>query len=209
MKKRLCALLFCLILPASLQAQLTIERGPLRMFPGPATDQTRDIATSPADPSLPFVDSARTMIVEQKYDQAKEALRTALRISPMDMQIWALYDETVTADYVEKKRQERFNPVIYGDISPVFSINRIDSYIELDTLFVVGTIQNTSKATRQKIVLSGSILDENKRELRRETGTLLIPERGLMPNESSIFEIPFKNFPPGGKSYRVEVKSYE
>jgi hypothetical protein len=127
----------------------------------------------------------------------------------MNLEIWALYDETVTADYVQKKRIEKFNPVIDSDIEPIFSITRIDSYIELDTLYVVGTLQNISRATRQKIVLTGKILDENKRELRRETGTLLIPERGLMPNESSIFEIPFKNFPPGGKSFRVEVTSYE
>ena len=181
------------------------------MFQGPTTDQaqTSGIATSSIDPSRTFVDSARTMIVEQKYDQAKEALRTALRIAPMNLEIWALYDETVIADYVEKKRREKFSPIIDGDITPVFSINRIDSYIELDTLFVVGTLQNISKGTRQKIVLTARILDENKRELRRETGTLLIPERGLMPNESSIFEIPFKKFPPGGKSFRVEVTSYE
>jgi len=209
MKQQLGALLICLIIPAYLPAQLTIERTPARMFPGPATSQATDIATSPVDPSLPFVDSARTMIVEQKFDQAREALRTALRIAPMNLEIWALYDEAVAADYVQKKRREKFNPIIDSDIEPVFSITRIDSYIELDTLYVVGTLQNISRANRQKIVLTGKILDENKRELRRETGTLLIPERGLMPNESSIFEIPFKNFPPGGKSFRVEVTSYE
>ncbi len=209
MKRQFGALLFCLMIPACLPAQLTIERTPARTFPGPATSQPTVIATSPVDPSLPFVDSARTLIVEQKYDQAREALRTALRIAPMNLEIWALYDETVTADYVQKKRIEKFNPVIDSDIEPIFSITRIDSYIELDTLYVVGTLQNISRATRQKIVLTGKILDENKRELRRETGTLLIPERGLMPNESSIFEIPFKNFPPGGKSFRVEVTSYE
>jgi len=74
---------------------------------------------------------------------------------------------------------------------------------------VVGTLQNISDTNRQKIILTAKILDENKRELRRESGTLLIPERGLMPNESSLFEIPFKNFPPGGKSFRVEVTAYE
>ncbi len=208
MKRLLCPLLFCLLLPGSASAQLSIERNPQRMFPGPAAIQNIT-ATAPVDPSLPFVESARTMIVEQKYDQAKEALRTALRIAPMNLEIWALYDETVSADYVEKKRREKFSPIIDADIAPVFSIDRIDSYIELDTLYVVGTIQNISKGTRQKIVLTAKMFDENKRELRRETGTLLIPERGLMPNESSIFEIPFKKFPPGGKSFRVEVTTYE
>ena len=208
MKRLLCPLLFCLLLPGSASAQLSIERNPQRMFPGPAAIQNIT-ATAPVDPSLPFVESARTMIVEQKFDQAKEALRTALRIAPMNLEIWALYDETVSADYVEKKRREKFSPIIDADIAPVFSIDRIDSYIELDTLYVVGTIQNISKGTRQKIVLTAKMFDENKRELRRETGTLLIPERGLMPNESSIFEIPFKKFPPGGKSFRVEVTTYE
>ncbi len=209
MKRQLCALLFCL-LPAVLPAQTATQRNPAQpMFPRSSTAPANDTASAAVDPAQPFVDSARTMIVEQKYDQAREALRTALRIAPMNLEIWALYDETVAADYVEKKRREKFNPVIDSDIAPVFSIDRIDSYIELDTLYVVGTLKNISKANRQKLVLTAKILDENKRELRRETGALLIPERGLMPNESSIFEIPFKNFPPGGKSFRVEVTSYE
>ena len=209
MKKQFFTLLFCLVIPVILPAQLSIERPPRKTFPAPPAPAAIDIASSSIDPAQPFVDSARSMIVEQKYGQAQEALRTALRLSPMNLEIWALYDETVTADYVEKMRREKFNPVIYGDIDPVFSINRIDSYIELNTLYVVGTLQNLSKGTRNKIILTAKILDENKRELRRETGRLLIPERGLMPSESSIFEIPFKDFPPGGKSFRVEVTSYE
>lgn len=176
---------------------------------GAGFNQTGETATPAADPTLPFIESSRALMLETKFTQAKEALRTAIRLAPMSLEIWAMYDEAVNADYVDKKRREKFNPVIDRDIQPIFSINRVDSYIELGTLYVVGSLQNISKEPRQKLVITAKILDENKRELRQETGTLLIPERGLMPNESSLFEIPFKNFPPGGKSFRVQVSTYE
>ena len=210
MNKKLFAALLCSsLVSGSLSAQQFGRQSPLQMNPGSGFSQAGETATAAADPTLPFVESARALMLETKFSQAKEALRTAIRIAPMNLALWALYDEAVTADYVDMKRRELFNPVIERDIMPIFSINRIDSYIELGTLYVVGTLQNISKEPRQKIVLTAKMLDENKRELRSETGTLLIPERGLMPNESSLFEIPFKNFPPGGKSFRVQVSAYE
>lgn len=207
MIKKLLTGLVCLSIPVFAGGQ-TPNR-PTKLFQSENVSPVNQAATATIDPAAPFVDSARQLIVEQKFPQAREALRTAIRIAPMQLKIWALYDEAVNSDYIATKRREKFNPVIEGDIKPIFSINRIDSYIELGTLYVVGTLQNISQDTRQKIVLTGKILDKDKRELRRETGALLIPERGLMPNESSLFEIPFKNFPPGGKSFRVEVSAYE
>jgi hypothetical protein len=211
MNKQLFTALLLLALPTGLAAQLAQRNSLPPVLSGGTQNQQNRNATLPAanDPTLPLLDSARTFMVENKFSQAREALRTALRLAPMSLEIWAMYDEAVSADYVDKMRKEKYNPVIERDIEPIFSINRVDSYIELGTLYVVGTLQNISKDKRQKIVLTARMLDENKRELRRETGTLLIPERGLLPNESSLFEIPFKNFPPGAKSFRVEVSAYE
>jgi len=211
MNKKLFTALLALTLPATLAAQPASQRNSLPPILSGATQKPSNNAPAPAvvDPTLPLLESSKTLMAEEKFSQAKEALRTALRLAPMNIEIWAMYDEAVSSDYVYKKRQEKLNPVIDRDIEPIFSINRVDSYVELGTLYIVGTLQNISKEPRQKIVLTAKMLDENKRELRRETGTLLIPERGLLPNESSLFEIPFKNFPPGAKSFRVEVTTYE
>lgn len=156
-----------------------------------------------------FVESADKMVVEGRFGEAKEAYRTALRIEPMNLSLWAAYDDSVVSDFVARKRNEKSNPVIERDISPTFAINRIDSYMELGTLYVVGTVQNLSRSLKQKIQLTARILDENKRELRSETGTLRSFDKGLLPNESSLFEIPFKQPPPGAHSFRVEVTAWE
>lgn len=160
-------------------------------------------------PALPFVESGQKLLVEERFPESIEALKTALRLEPMSIPIWARYDDAVISNYIDKKRREKQNPVIERDIEPIFSINRVDSYIELGTLYVVGSLQNLSKETRQKIQLTARILDENKKELRSETGTLRSFDKGLLPNESSLFEIPFKNPPPGAKSFRVEVTTWE
>jgi len=178
------------------------------MFPGNSNDK-ETAPQNASDPAQPFMDQGRDLMINTKFSESKEALRTAIRISPMNPQLWALYDEAVAGEYVERKRKEKISPVIERDISPTFSIDRIDSYIELGTLYVVGSLKNVSAETRQKITLIARLFDENKKELRRETGVLRNTERGLYPNESSLFEIPFRNPPPGGKSFRVEVESYE
>lgn len=172
----------------------------------PGQDNT---ASDTLQPWYQFAESAKQMIIEEKFTEAKEALKTAIRIAPMNPSLWALYDEAVTSDYLELARREKINPVVVRDLQTLFNITRVDSYIELDTLYVVGNLHNISGELRQKIVLSAKLLDKNKKELRKESGTLIIPERGLMPNENSLFEIPIKNFPLGGKSIRVEVSAWE
>lgn len=211
MNKKLFTALLLMALPTGLSAQAFNQRNSLPpVLSGASQNPSDKTPTTPVtDPTLPFIETSKQLMVEEKFSQAKEALRTAIRLAPMNPQLWAMYDEAASSEYVYQKRKEKYNPVIERDIEPVFSINRVDSYIELGTLYVVGTLQNISKEPRQKIVLTVKILDENKRELRSETGKLLSPERGLLPNESSLFEIPFKSFPPGAKSFRVEVTTYE
>lgn len=157
-----------------------------------------------------FIEMARKLMAEGKYAQAKEALRTAIRLEPMNTEAWSLYDETVIADYIDMKRKEKMEPSIEKDISPLFAITRVDTYIELDTLFVVGSLKNLSGELKQKVRVTAKILDGNKKELRRQTGDLkLTANRGLLPNESSLFEIPFKNPPKGGQVFRVEVSGFD
>ncbi len=156
-----------------------------------------------------LVESADKLIVEGRFGEAKEAYRTALRVEPMNLSLWAAYDESVISDYIARKRSDKSNPAIERDILPLFAINRVDSYMELGTLYVVGSVQNLSKSLKQKIQLTARILDENKRELRSETGTLRSFDKALLPNESSLFEIPFKQPPPGARSFRVEVTAWE
>jgi len=115
----------------------------------------------------------------------------------------------VIAEYIARKRREKQNPVIERDLEPLFSIDRIDSYIELGTLYVAGSLSNLSKTVKRKIQLTARILDENKRELRSETGTLRSFDKGLLPKESSLFEIPFKDPPAGARSFRVEITAWE
>lgn len=172
-------------------------------------ENAQDTPMIASDPAQPFAEKGKEFIIANRFAESKEALKTALRLSPMRLELWALYDEAVIGEFSARLRQEKTTGVIDRDISPVFAINRVDSYIELGTLYVVGSLQNLSKEPRQKIQISAKILDENKKELRRETGTLRNTERGLFPTESSLFEIPFKNPPVGGKSFRVEVSAYE
>ena len=164
---------------------------------------------SPGTSVYAFLDMAKKYLAEEKFAEAKEALKTAIRIDPMNLEAWALYDEAVISDYIATKRKEKLTPVITRDIQPLFSITRIDSYKERNTLYVVGSLKNLSKNLKRKIQLTARILDKNNKELRKEIGDLRLTERGLFPNESSLFEIPFKNPPQQGKFYRVEVSGYE
>ena len=189
---------------------LSHTNGYCQNIPGAFQPQPIEVETNrPTDPSIEFVDKAKTLMSSENYTQAIESLRTAIRLSPVDTQIWDLYDQAVISEYIASSRRQRLSPVVERDIKPIFAINRIDSYHELDTLYVVGSVQNLSSKTRQKIVISARILDANKKELRRETGSLRLAERGLFPNESSLFEIPFKSPPENAHSFRVEVSEYE
>lgn len=164
---------------------------------------------NPAMQAQQFIEMARKFMADGKYAQAKEALKTAIRIDPMNPEAWALYDEALIAEYVEMRRREKLEPVIEKDVSPLFEINRVDTYIQLDTLFVVGSLKNLSDKLKQKIKVTAKIFDEDKKELRRQSGELNLAKRGLSPNESSLFEIPFKNPPAGAKIFRVEVTDFE
>ncbi len=200
-------------------AQKLPENPGRKVFPSPAPDGATDemliprasaitgIATD--SPAMKFIETGDKMTADGRHSDAKESYRTALRLEPMNLSLWAAYDDSVVSEYIAKRRREKLSPVIERDIEPIFSIDRIDSYRELETLYVVGSIQNLSRGLRQKIQLTVRILDENKRELRSETGTLRSFDKGLLPNESSLFEIPFKNPPPGAKSFRVEVTAWE
>ncbi len=200
-------------------AQKLPENPGRKIFPSPAPDDPAAAMLIPRasaitgiatdSPAFKFVETGDKMISEGRHTEAKESYRTALRLEPMNPSLWTAYDDSVISEYITRKRREKLSPVIERDIEPVFSIDRIDSYRELETLYVVGSIQNLSKGLRQKIQLTVRILDENKRELRSETGTLRSIDKGLLPNESSLFEIPFKNPPPGAKSFRVEVTAWE
>ncbi len=209
--------LLTLLAGLQLSAQSLPENPGRRIFPSPSdpmdemliprASAVTGLATD--SPAMKFVETGDKMIVESRYTEAKEAYRTALRLEQMNLPLWAAYDDSVISEYLARKRQEKLNPVIERDIEPIFSINRVDSYIELGTLYVVGSLQNVSKAVRQKIQLTIRILDENRRELRSETGTLRSFDKGLLPNESSLFEVPFKDPPAGGKSFRVEITAWE
>lgn len=156
-----------------------------------------------------FLTQAKGMLAEGRPAEAKEALKTAIRLEPMSIEGWNLYDRAVEAEYLLRAREEKVSPVIERDLKPVFAIDRVESYTEYNSLYVVGELRNVSGALRQRIELSAELLDENKQELRRESGRLRLKDRGLFPSESSLFEIEFPNPPPGVKSYRVRVTGYE
>jgi tetratricopeptide (TPR) repeat protein len=169
-------------------------------------DNKNQITNNPEDE---FVDMGKAFIAQGNFTQAKEALKTALRIAPMKYEIWSLYDEATTGEYIASRRAEKLNPVVERDISPLFEISRVDTYIELDTLYVVGSVRNLSDKLRQKIQITAKIYDNVKKELRKQTGQLKLAKKGLLPNESSLFEIPFKNFPANARVLRVKVSDFE
>ena len=203
---------FALITSTNLCAQQPVD--PNSFFLPPA-DNSPDKGTQGSsqigqtNPAGEFVNMGKTMIGQGNYLQAKEALKTALRISPMDHEIWLLYDEATIGEYIAARRTEKLSPVIERDIAPLFEISRVDTYIELDTLYVVGSIRNLSKKLRQKIQITARIFDDKQKELRRHTGPLKLAQKGLLPNESSLFEIPFKNPPANARVFRVEVSNFE
>lgn len=182
----------------------------IRTPTGGKTPSTAPSAQPGSDSSArSFLTQATSLLGEGRPTEAKEALKTALRLEPMNIEAWNLYDRAVEAEYVVKAREEKVSPVIERDLKPVFAIDRVESYTEYNSLYIVGELRNVSNALRQRIELSAQLLDENKQELRRESGALRLKDRGLFPSESSLFEIEFPNPPPGVKSYRVRVLNYE
>jgi tetratricopeptide (TPR) repeat protein len=172
------------------------------------TGEKMDKVSANADAET-FINMGKRLMQEGKYLQAKEAFKTAIRLEPMNEEAWNLYDEALIADYVEKKKLEKLEPVIEKDMSPRFEISNIDTYLELDTLYVVGSLKNLSNSDKHKIEVTAQILDKNEKELRRQTGKLKLTLKGLSPNESSLFEIPFKNPPENAEKFRVKVSEYK
>ncbi len=162
-----------------------------------------------ASPAQQFLNTARKLMGEGNYVQAKEALKTAIRFEPMNPEAWLLYDEAAIGNYIANQRAQKLNPVIERDIKPLFEISRVDSYIERDTLYVVGSLKNLSDQMKREIQITAKILNKNKKELRRQTGELSLTPQGLLPNESSLFEIPFKNPPGDAKVFKLEVSNFE
>lgn len=156
-----------------------------------------------------FLTQAQAYMAEGRTQEAREALRTAIRLEPMNLEAWGLYDYAVETHYVSRAREEKINPVIERDLKPLFSIDRVESYQEFGSLFLVGEIKNLSGTLKNNIELTATLLDDQRSEIRRTMRPLSLKNRGLFPNESSLFEIPFPDPPPGVKSYRVRVSSFE
>ncbi len=222
MYKYFKSLLFMLALSSSCYAQgYTInngrkvfaspnfEEGPKTLFASSDANEQLIANLASSSPALPIAEGGLKKLTEGNFPEAKEAFRTAIRLEPMNMGLWQLYDDCVIGEYTANKRDEILKAVVTGDIHPTFAITRVDSYIELGTLYIVGTLKNISNKKKQKINLRTRIFDSNKRELRTEYGTLRDIYKVLYPNESSLFEIPIKNPPSNMKSYRVEVSSWE
>lgn len=175
------------------------------------TDSSKETIANLATDSaaLPIAENGMNKYLENNFADAQEAFRTAIRLEPMNMALWQLYNDAVIGEYTTNQRDGILKSVVEADLKPTFAITQTDSYTDLGRLYIVGTIKNTSNAKRQKITLKARLLDKNKRELKSETGTLRSIDKVLYPNESSLFEISFKNPPTNVKSYRVEVFSWE
>ncbi|MBF0500084.1 MAG: hypothetical protein HQM09_08125 [Candidatus Riflebacteria bacterium] len=210
------------IIAGLLLASLTLTVGgqnpPAAQTPPPAMASTlRSGAPVKGAPGLvtsgtqgrTLITQAQAYMAEGRLSEAKEALRTAIRLEPMNLEAWGLYDYCVETYYVGRAREEKVNPVIERDLQPLFNFIRVESYQEFGTVYIVGEVKNISGSLKSKIELTGTLLDDQKNELRKTSTSLSLKERGLFPNETSLFEIPFNDPPPGVKSYRVRVSSFE
>ena len=221
MKKSISILMLILLASSCCFAQSNLRNRGRKIFPSPNFDDPQQALFPPkqlieeklaglasSSPALPLAEKGLEKLNLGFYTEAKEAFRSAIRLEPLNMGLWELYEETVVAEYNATKTDEIYKSVTTGDFSPNFTITRLDSYIELGTLYIVGTIKNISRR-KQKINLRARLFDEHNREIRSEIGTLRNIYKSLYPNESSLFEIPIKNPPFKVKSYRVEVANWE
>ncbi len=190
-------------------ASPNFEEAPKSLFVSSDYNEELIANLASSSPALPIAENGLKKLTEGNFLEAREAFMTAIRLEPMNMGLWQLYDDCIIGEYTKNKRDDFLKSVVTGDLHPNFAITRIDSYIELGTLYIVGTLKNISNRKKQKINLRTRLFDNNKRELRTEYGTLRDIYKVLYPNESSLFEIPIKNPPLGMKSYRVEVSSWE
>ena len=167
-------------------------------------------AASPAGGNAgALVVQGEALMAEGRLTEAREAFRSAIRVEPMNPSHWNRYDEAIERLFVIRAREDKRSPVIDRDLTPFFSIDRVESYRDLGTLYLVGEVRNLTKNLKRMVEVVGILYDQDKVELRRNTSYLLMKERGVYPNEVSPFEIPFKDPPAGIKSYRVQVTSFE
>jgi hypothetical protein len=202
-------------------AQLLPENTGRTVFPSPSgldepdapaatqVDPNGVEGVSPTSPAFPFVQVGREKMAEKKHSEAIEAYRTALRLEPLNPIIWGLYDDAVGESYIAKKRRELTVGTSEGSLKPIFSVGRVDSYIDINNLCLVGEIKNLSKLKRQNIVLLARLFDKNKRELVTAEGTITNFDKTLLPNESCNFEIIFKDYPKSVTDFKVEVRAWE
>jgi tetratricopeptide (TPR) repeat protein len=219
----LAALGLGLLLSSVLAQPATVPPVPNVRRPGtdpggpPVLPSTIRSGAVPGVPLLPQADSSARTYINQgqgylaagRLSEAKEALRTAIRLEPMSLEAWGLYDYVVESHYVGRSREEKINPVVDRDLVPLFAVTRVESYQEYDTLYLVGEVKNVSNAVKRRVEVTGLLLDENRQELRREQTFLTLTDRGIFPGESVLFEIAFHSPPKWVKSYRVRVSNFE
>ena len=186
-----------------------------KIFPSP-TEQDRQngvyvpsidgvYQTSPAyEPAM----LGRQKLAERKYDEAKEAFKTAIRLEPMNSTLWGLYDTALTEEVLAHNNVTTYG-ASSGNLKPIFEITRTDSYIEVNTMYIVGHLKNISNTKKQKIELTARFFNENNVEIKKAKGTLRNYDKALLPNEICLFEIPLKDYPKTIETFRVEVSSWE
>jgi tetratricopeptide (TPR) repeat protein len=208
-------LLFVISFSVGGQSNLRDKNTPFSGGIGPTNAPSSYYGPSPSGPSggefgaRNYISQGQAYLANGRLNEAKEALRTAIRLEPMNLEAWALYDYVVETHYVGRAREEKLNPVIERDLKPIFSLGNVQSYLDYGSLFLVGEIKNVSDATRRRVEITGILFDNNKQELRRESTFLTLTDRGLFPNETCPFEIQFRNPPPGVKSFKVRVSNFE
>jgi tetratricopeptide (TPR) repeat protein len=156
-----------------------------------------------------FISQGQSYLNSGRLGEAKEALRMAIRLEPMNLEAWSLYDYVVETHYLGQSREDKKNPYFEGNFFPSFSIERVESYMEFGTLYLIGEVKNVSTELRRQVELMGILIDENRQEIRRETTLLSLSDRGIFPGETRLFEIRFRSPPPGVKSFRVKVSKFE
>lgn len=220
MKIKTIAILF-LLLPVLIFALELPENTGRKVFPSPDPSEfdnpvTGSTPVSPpvegiptSSPAFGIVQMGREKMAEKKYPEAIEAFKTAVRLEPLNSVIWGLYDNAVIEDYLSKKDRDLTAGAYKASLKPNFSITRVDSYVDINNLCLVGHIKNISNFKKQKVVLLGRLFDKNKRELTTSRGTLTNYDKSLLPNEDCRFEIIFKDYPKTITDYKVEVLSWE
>lgn len=175
--------------------------------PPPSTGQPSQAADTTG--AITFFTQGRSLAREGRLIEAKEALKTAIRLQPMNPEFWEEYDGIIENLYVMRAREDRVRPVVEMAFSPTYSIQKTDTFYEFGTLYVVGEVKNLSDSLMQNIEVSVVLLDDHGQVIGRETGQLRLTGRGLFPRETSLFEIGFPRPPPGIAGYRVRIDKFD